>query len=104
MLLGEAAEQADLGVLVWNADRRYVAANPRACELLGVTREQLLGSPMGTTNRTEEASATIDELVRHVPARGTTRFGDTQLEWVVFATSVAGLDHVVGLFWLAGTL
>ena len=54
MLLGDGAEHAEIGVIVWNAERRYVAANPKACELVGTTREQLLASTVGSTNRSPE--------------------------------------------------
>ena len=99
MLLGDAAEHADLGVLVWNADRRYVAANTRACELLGVTREQLLEQPVGSTNRSDEAQEAIAEVLRHVPSRGAMEVRGVELEWVVFPTALAGLEHVIGLMW-----
>jgi len=41
-LLGEAAENAPLGVFVADEEMRYVAANRYACALLGYTREELL--------------------------------------------------------------
>ena len=108
-LLGEAAECADVGVIVWNEERRYVAVNPKACELIGTTREQLLASTVGSTNRSPEAKAAIDGILDHVPARGSltvTRPDGThvELEWVVFPTRVAGLEHVLGLFWDASSL
>ena len=103
-LLGEGAEYAEIGVIVWNAERRYVAANPKACELVGTTREQLLASTVGSTNRSAEAKAAIDGILGHVPARGSmsaTRPDGTtvELDWLVFPTRVAGLDHIIGLFW-----
>ena len=53
-LLGDAAEHAEIGVMVWNEERRYVAVNTFACRLLGVSREELLGSQVG------------DEVVREI--------------------------------------
>ncbi len=108
-LLGDGVEHADVGVLIWNADRRYVAANPRACELIGTTREQLLSGTVGSTNRSPEAQAAIDAILEHVPASGglavTRPDGTTiDLEWVVFPTSIVGLDHVIGVFWDAASL
>jgi PAS domain-containing protein len=100
-LLGDAAEHAEVGVLVWNADRRYVAANPRAAELVGTTRDRLLDQPVGSTNRSPEAQEAIEAVIRHVPARGSMRLGDRDIDWVVFPTTVAGLEHVIGLFWEA---
>jgi PAS domain S-box-containing protein len=104
MLLGDAVEHADAGVLVWNAERRYVAVNTKACELLGVSREQLLDRPVGTTNQSEEAQSVIAQVLERAPAQGTTTVGDRELRWVVFPTKVAGLDHIVGFMWDATAL
>jgi PAS domain-containing protein len=99
MLLGESIENAAVGVVVWNAERRYVACNAKACALFGVTREQLLEQPVGATNRTAEAQTAIDSILHHVPSRGVTEVRGVELEWVVFPTELAGLQHVVGLMW-----
>jgi len=99
MLLGDAAEHAQLAMLVWNAERRYVAVNDRACELLGVTREQLLANPVGSTNRSPEAQSAIDDVLEHVPARGRITVRGVDLDWLVVSTTIAGLEHVLGLFW-----
>jgi PAS domain-containing protein len=42
-LIAEALASASVGFLVWDEDRRYIAANAAACEILGTTLEQLLG-------------------------------------------------------------
>jgi PAS domain S-box-containing protein len=41
-LLGEAVDNGPTPVFVADEDRRYVAVNRRACELLGYTRDELL--------------------------------------------------------------
>ncbi|MGH3003017.1 MAG: PAS domain-containing protein, partial [Gaiellaceae bacterium] len=46
-LLGEAVECANTAVFVWNDDRRYVAVNEAACELVGLTRSELVGMRVG---------------------------------------------------------
>ncbi len=99
MLLGEAVEHASVGVVVWNAERRYVACNAKACALFGVSREQLLEQPVGANNRTTEAQEAIDSILGHAPSRGVTEVRGVDLEWVVFPTVLAGLQHVVGLMW-----
>jgi PAS domain S-box-containing protein len=109
MLLGDAAEHAAVGIVVWNAERRYVAANPCACKLLGTTREALLDAPVGTMNRSEEAQAAIASLVANVPAQGTTPFTRSdgsaiELAWIVFPSTIAGLEHIVGFMWDKTTL
>src|SRR2546423_13991740 len=93
-LLGDAADHARIGVLVWNAERRYVAANPCACELLGTTREQLLSSRVGQTNPSPEAQAAIEAVLAKVPASGEIRVerpdgSAVDLAWIVFATTLA---------------
>src|SRR4051812_14771483 len=103
-LLGEAADNAEIGGLVWNAERRYVSANPKACSLIGTTREQLLSSQVGETNRSPEAQAAIDAIIAKVPANGGMSVfrpdgSVVDLDWVVFPTTLAGLPHVIGLFW-----
>jgi PAS domain-containing protein len=108
-LLGEAVDHARVGVIVWNAERRYVAANPAACELVGTTRERLLSSRVGATNRSAEAQSAIDEILAKVPASGRMRVerpDATAVDvcWLVYETSLAGLPHVIGLFWDSAVL
>src|ERR671937_2919051 len=42
-LLGEAAENASVGVFVADEDGRYIAVNQAGCTLLGYERDELLG-------------------------------------------------------------
>jgi PAS domain S-box-containing protein len=48
-LLGEAAENAPLGIFVADDEMGYIAVNRRACELLGYDREELLRSRLPTS-------------------------------------------------------
>ena len=103
-LLGDASEHADVGVMVWNAERRYVAANPKACEIVGVTRDQLLAGRVGDNNRSAETRGVVESLVAEVPARGAMTIErpdgkSVEVEWVVFPTTLAGLPHIIGLMW-----
>jgi PAS domain-containing protein len=103
-LLGDAADHADVGMVVWNEERRYVAVNAAACRLLHTTREALLETHVGDNNRSPETRGTVDQLIAHVPARGTMTIAradesSIEVEWVVFPTSLAGLPHIVGLMW-----
>jgi PAS domain-containing protein len=96
-------------VIVWNAERRYVAANAKACELVGVTREELLASTVGSTNRSTETRTMVDDAIAHVPASGSMAVvrpdgSQVEVDWLVFPTRVAGLEHVLGLFWDRSTL
>jgi len=99
-LLGDAAEHAEIGVVVWNEEMRYVAVNEWVAMRLGATREEMLGSRVGDHNPTEGRSA-IEAILEHVPARGQTRIGEGLVDWVVVETRVAGLPHFFGVFWPA---
>lgn len=46
-LISEALGSASVGFLVWDDNRRYIAANAAACEILGTTLEELLGREVG---------------------------------------------------------
>src|SRR5205823_10999789 len=61
-LLAEAIQTAEVGFIVWDDDRHYIAANAEACELLGCTLEQLLGSEVGS--RTAQGEELVQEVVR----------------------------------------
>ena len=60
-LLSEALNSASVGFLVWDEDRRYIAANPAACEILGTTLDELLGQPVG--GHTVDGLDAIDEAL-----------------------------------------
>jgi PAS domain-containing protein len=99
-LLGDAAEHAQIGVLVWNEERRYVAINDAACRLLGVSREEMLDGHVGDQNRTDAGRAAIATVLDELPAFGVTPLpSGLEVEWVTVATDVAGLPHILGLMW-----
>jgi PAS domain-containing protein len=104
-LLGEAAATAAVGFLVWDDDRRYVAVNKRACELLGCTLEQIIGSRVGS--QTEGGTELVADVVRTQGARGqltVERFdghGPVTLEYVSFTTRTAGLPYMGSVIWEA---
>jgi len=101
-LLGDAAEHAEIGVLVWNEERRYVAVNTFACRMLGVSREDLLGSQVGDQNPTAAAQDAIQASIEELPAFGRTPLANgITVDWMTVASDVAGLPHIVGLMWEA---
>jgi PAS domain-containing protein len=103
-LLGDAAEHAEIGILVWNEERRYVAVNTYACKLLGVSREQVLGSQVGDQNPTAAAREAIESALHELPAFGRTPLANgITVDWITVASDVAGLPHIVGLMWEAPT-
>jgi PAS domain-containing protein len=103
-LLADAIQGAEVGFLVWDDDRHYIAANPRACALLGCTLEQLLGSKVG--ERTAAGDDLVGSVVREQGGRGRVTAerwdGETiTLEYVSFATRTAGLPYMASLIWRA---
>jgi PAS domain S-box-containing protein len=103
-LLADAIHGAEVGFVVWDDDRHYIAANPRACELLGCTLDQLLGSTVG--ERTAEGEQLVDDVVRGQGRRGrvTAERWDGHaitLEYVTFETRTAGLPYMASLIWKA---
>jgi PAS domain-containing protein len=101
-LLGDAAEHAEIGLLVWNEERRYVAVNRFACEILGVSREALLGAKVGDQNPTAAARDAIEESLEELPAFGRTPLPNGKtVDWITVASDVAGLPHIVGVMWEA---
>ena len=101
-LLAEAMAEAEVGVVVWDDDRHYVAANRKACELIGCTLEDLLGSEVGS--HTNGAEATIERVMHGRVTRGqieVERFDgrSATLEFVTFPTRTAGLPHMASVIW-----
>jgi PAS domain-containing protein len=103
-LLGEAVTAAEgVGVFVWDDDRRYVAVNDAACELVGLPREELLAMRVGdmTDGRAEPH---FHEVQRPGVSTGTLRFtrrdGDpVDLEFLTFHTKLAGLPYMASICW-----
>jgi PAS domain S-box-containing protein len=100
-LLGEAADHVEgIAVFVWNEERRYVAVNQEACRIVGLSREELIGLPVG------ELTDGVDEVVQRVRfgtvTDGTLTFtrrdGEVvALTWTTTHTRVAGLPYMISI-------
>jgi PAS domain S-box-containing protein len=99
-LLGEAAEcMGGVAVFVWDDDRTYIAVNTAACELVGLSRDELLRMRVGDL-APDRASPLFEEMVRqHGPHAGTMRFGGGELRFVTTQTKIAGLPYWVSVCW-----
>ena len=66
-LLGDVWERADVGAVVINDARRYLAANPAYCALTGYSREEITGLRAGHNLLLEEMSQAefIDRVTEH---------------------------------------
>jgi PAS domain S-box-containing protein len=106
-LLGEAAEHLQDGaVFVWDEDRNYVAVNDAACRLVGLSREELLGMPVGALSP-DRGSPHFEEVQRRAPLAGRSTIhrrdgAEVAIEWVTFRTRVAGLPYMVSVCWRNG--
>ena len=104
-LIAEALLAADVGFIVWDEDRRYIAANDAACRMLGTTRDDLLGRTVG--EQTAGGEAVVDEAVRVQRLTGTLtaqRFdgsGPVELNYATFLTRTAGMPFMASVIWPA---
>jgi PAS domain-containing protein len=101
-LLSEAIRHAEVGFLVWDDDRRYVAANDKACELLACTIEELVGSTVGS--RTDDGGAAVEQVVRAHGGQGkltVTRFDGRELRigYISCGTRIAGVPYLASIIW-----
>lgn len=100
-LISEALLGANVGLLVWDEGRRYIAANDAACEILGTTLDELLGQRVGehTQGGTEAAEAAIGR--RLVTGEATVeRFdgsGNVTVFYATFETRTAGMPFMATL-------
>jgi PAS domain-containing protein len=97
-LISEALASASVGFLVWGENRRYIAANAAACEILGTTLEELLGREVGA--QTLEGAEAVDEALASGFASGTATVhrldGRSPIEvfYATFTTRTAGMPFM----------
>lgn len=97
-LISEALLAASVGFLVWDEDRRYIAANEIACEILGTTLDELLGQLVG--EHTVQGVEAIEDALGTGFAAGEAmveRFdgsGMTRVFYATFTTQTAGMPFM----------
>jgi PAS domain S-box-containing protein len=97
-LISEALAAASVGFLVWDEDRRYIAANAAACEILGTTLEELLGQEVGA--HTLEGRESVDAALTSGFSAGEAvvqRFdgrGPVEVFYATFTTTTAGMPFM----------
>lgn len=104
VLLGEAVEHAPVAILVADDEMRYVAANVTACELLGYTREELLGLQITDVAMYPEAEGEFEAMIAsgHLIGRTVVTRKDgsrLSLRHRSAEVSIAGLEYYVGVLW-----
>jgi PAS domain S-box-containing protein len=104
-LLGDAWERADVGAVVINDARRYLAANPAYCALTGYSREEITGLRAGHNLLLEEMSQAefIDRVTEHRSVGRTVilhKDGTTlPVFYVLIPSQLSELPCYIGLVW-----
>lgn len=100
-LISEALLGASVGLLVWDEERRYIAANQAACEILGTTLDELVGQRVGdhTRDGVEAAEAAVGKNVAMGEATVDLFDGSGTIEvfYVTFTTTTAGMPFMATL-------
>ncbi len=102
VLVGEAVANAGYVILVADETMRYLAASDAACELLGYSREELLGLTVPELVVESTAAALYDEFMRDQGQQGliTLRCKDgrhLELQYDARQTEVGGLPYYVSV-------
>lgn len=106
VLVGEAVANGGYVVLVADENMRYLAASDAACELLGYSREELLGLSVPDLVVETNAAELYDEFMRDHEQRGkiTLRCRDgssLEAHYDARPTEVSGLPYFVSVISLA---
>lgn len=101
-LLGEAVDLLEgVAIFVWNEERHYVAVNEEACRLVGMSRAELIGMPVGELtvgHASEELGRVRDAPFAEGTLSFTRRSGEEiELAWTTIHTRVAGLPYMVSI-------
>jgi PAS domain-containing protein len=97
-LIAEALGSASVGFLVWDDNRRYIAANAAACEILGTTLEELLAPQPG--GRAVDGLDSIEEVLATGFASGKAVVqrldgrGPVEVFFATFTTKTAGMPFM----------
>jgi PAS domain S-box-containing protein len=100
-LLGDAADHAELAVVIYDDEGRYLAVNRHACELLGYSREELMQHDVadftdGGIDRSVLLRPERREGVRIVTRKDGTR---VPVAFVVASTRVSRLPFYFAVWW-----
>jgi PAS domain S-box-containing protein len=102
VLVGEAVANAGYVILVADEMMRYLAASDAACELLGYSRQELVGLSVPDLVVESTASALYEEFMRDRGQRGviTLRCNDgrrLEVQYDARQTEVGGLPYYVSV-------
>jgi PAS domain S-box-containing protein len=104
-LLGDAWERPEVGAVVFNDARRYLAANPAYCALTGYSREEIVDLRAGHSLVLEETSQADfihqitdgrrlgEAVIRHKDGSA------VPVSYMVIPSQVSELPCYIGLVW-----
>jgi PAS domain S-box-containing protein len=103
-LLGEALDRGPVGIFLADETMKYIAVNQFACDMLGYTREELLGKRVTDVAPSPASEAAYTRMIVERGQTGTTelvRKDGTKLEinYRASETRVAGLLLYVSVVW-----
>lgn len=104
-LLGDAWQRADVGAVVFNDARRYLAANPAYCALTGYSSEELASLRAGHNLMLEELSDA--EFIHRITERRTIGNAvirrkdgeEVPVSYMVILSEGTQLPCYIGLVW-----
>ena len=101
VLLGDAAEDAEIGIAVYADDGKYVAVNKHACELLGYERSEVLARDVADFSVGEVDRGALETPIRREGVRLVRRKdGSTvPVAFVAVPTRIARLSFYFSAFW-----
>jgi PAS domain S-box-containing protein len=104
-LLGEAVDQAGVGILVYDENGNYLAANKTICAQLGYTVDELLAlrPEQLSTKPAKAISRALADIVRRGARSGTAKLRrkDGSIvsgRYVAARTTIAHIDYYISFF------
>jgi PAS domain S-box-containing protein len=106
-LLGEAVDSSPALVFVADAEMRYIAVNRTACDVLGYTRDEILGMSVLDIARSSDSPMHYDEMLARGARDGvsilTTKDGrELEFAYAASRTRVARLEMFVAVGFVVG--
>jgi PAS domain S-box-containing protein len=100
-LLADGADNAEVGIFIYDDRGAYVAANRYAAELLGYTREELLTRHVGDFSDGRVDLSVLDRLERRQGTRVVRRKDGSELSvsFVVAPTRVSTFSFFFAVVW-----
>lgn len=104
ILLGDAIEHGPAAIFVADDEMRYVAANTFACDLVGYTREELLGMRVTDIARYPDAQVEFDDMIVAGKLEGSATLvrkdgSELTIRYRASQTQIAGLEYYVSIAW-----